>query len=60
MLTLIIIARILCPYFDAHQIIVLTYLSLQYVLESHDASSQMMKYAPKLSRNGVQFQPKVA
>ena len=37
-LTIITTARRLRPYFDAHQIIVLTYLPLRFVMQSPDSS----------------------
>ena len=59
-LTIIITARRLRPYFDVHQIIVLTDLPLQSVMQSPDSSRRMMKYALELSGFGVQFQPRDA
>ena len=59
-LTVIISVRRLHPYFDAHQVIVLTDLPLRSILQSPDASDRMMKYALELSGYGVQFQPRDA
>ena len=57
-LIIIIIVRRLCPYFDAHQVIVLTDLPLRSVIQSPDSFGCIMKYALELSSFGVQFQPR--
>ena len=54
-LAIIISACRLRPYFDAHQVIVLTDLPLRSMIQSLDASGRMMKYALELSGYGVQF-----
>ena len=48
----------MCPYFDAHQVIVLTDLPLRSVMQSPDSSGRMIKFALELSGFGVQFQPR--
>ena len=53
-------ARRLRPYFEAHPIIVLTDMPLRSTLQKPDASGRIMKYAIELSAIGVQFQPRYA
>ena len=48
-------ARRLRPYFEAHPITVLTDMPLRSTLQKPDASGRMMKYAIELSAFGVQF-----
>ena len=55
-LAVIVIARRLRPYFQAHSITVLTDMPLRSVFSKPDLSGWMMKYAIELSAYGIQFQ----
>ena len=54
---IVLSARRLRPYFEAHPITVLTDMPLRSTLQKPDSSGRMMKYAIELSAFGVQFQP---
>ena len=48
-LTIIITVRRLRPYFDTHQVIVLTDLPLRSIMQSPNSSGRMMKYMLEFS-----------
>ncbi|KAI5338104.1 hypothetical protein L3X38_017375 [Prunus dulcis] len=50
-LSLIVYARKLRPYYQAHRIIVVTKFSLRSILHNLDASQQLMKWAIELTSN---------
>lgn len=50
-------AQKLCPYFQAHQIIVLTNQPLRSILHKPDLSGRMLKWAIELSEYGIKYQP---
>ncbi|KAL2237494.1 UNVERIFIED_CONTAM: Transposon Tf2-12 polyprotein [Sesamum indicum] len=59
-LSLITAARKLMPYFQSHQVVVLTNHPLKQVLASPEVSGRMVKWAVELSEFGVEFQPRPA
>ncbi|KAL2228827.1 UNVERIFIED_CONTAM: hypothetical protein Sindi_1862400 [Sesamum indicum] len=59
-LSLITAARKLRPYFQSHQVVVLTNHPLKQVLSSPEVSGRMVKWAVELSEFGVEFQPRPA
>ncbi|KAL2245842.1 UNVERIFIED_CONTAM: Transposon Tf2-11 polyprotein [Sesamum indicum] len=59
-LSLITVARKLRPYFQSHQVGVLTNHPLKQVLSSPELSGRMVKWAVELSEFGVEFQPRPA
>ncbi|KAL2251529.1 UNVERIFIED_CONTAM: Retrovirus-related Pol polyprotein from transposon [Sesamum indicum] len=59
-LSLITAARKLRPYFQSHQVVVLTNHPLKQVLASPEVSERMVKWAVELSEFGVEFQPRPA
>jgi len=59
-LAVIITARRLRPYFQAHAVTVLTDMPLRTVLSKPDLSGRMMKYVIELSAYRVQFHPREA
>ncbi|XP_011101938.1 uncharacterized protein LOC105179973 [Sesamum indicum] len=59
-LSLITAARKLRPYFQSHQVVVLTNHPLKQVLASPEVSGRMVKWAVELSEFGVEFQPRPA
>ncbi|KAM2695949.1 hypothetical protein EV1_040390 [Malus domestica] len=58
-LALVISARKLCPYFQAHSIIVLTNHFLRQILQSPDTSRRMIKWAMVLGEFDISYQPKL-
>lgn len=54
------VAQKLCPYFQAHQIIVLTNQPLKSILHKPDLSGKMLKWAIELSEYGIKYQPKLS
>ncbi|KAL2237680.1 UNVERIFIED_CONTAM: Retrovirus-related Pol polyprotein from transposon 17.6, partial [Sesamum indicum] len=48
------------PYFQSHQVVVLTNHPLKQVLSSPEVSRRMVKWAVELSEFGVEFQPRPA
>ncbi|KAL5749566.1 hypothetical protein ACOSP7_024169 [Xanthoceras sorbifolium] len=59
-LALIITARRLQPYFQAHPIIVLTKHPLRQVMQKLEASGRMIKWSVELSEFEISFQPRNA
>ncbi|KAM2181844.1 hypothetical protein ACFX1Q_032409 [Malus domestica] len=59
-LALVMFARKLRPYFQAHFIIVLTNHPLRQILQSFDTSGQMIKWAIALDEFDISYQPKPA
>lgn len=53
-------AQKLCPYFQAHQIIVLTNQPLKSILHKLDLSGRMLKWAIDLSEYGIKYQPRLS
>ncbi|CAL2270892.1 unnamed protein product [Prunus armeniaca] len=58
--SLVIFARKLRPYYQAHQIIAMTEFSLRSILHSPDASQRLMKWAIKLSQYNLLYRSKTA
>ena len=56
--TLIISSQWLCPYFQAHSIVVLTDQPLKVILHWPDTSGRMTKWAIKLSKFDIQYHPR--
>lgn len=54
------VARKLRPYFQAHQIIVLTNQPLRSILHKPDLSGRMLKWAIELSEYGIKYQPRLS
>ncbi|KAM0991841.1 hypothetical protein ACFX2J_010099 [Malus domestica] len=59
-LALVMSARKLRPYFQAHAIIVLTNHPLRHILQSPDTSGRMIKWAIALGEFDISYQPKPA
>ncbi|KAM2336107.1 hypothetical protein ACFXTH_013453 [Malus domestica] len=59
-LALVMFARKLRPYFQAHSIIVLTNHHLRQILQSPDTSGRMIKWAIALGEFDISYQPKPA
>ncbi|KAK4392804.1 hypothetical protein Sango_2058200 [Sesamum angolense] len=59
-LALIVAPRNLHPYFQSHQVTVLTNQPLKHMLASPNASRRMIKWAMELSEHGIKFEPKPA
>ena len=59
-LALVMTARKLHPYFQAHSIIVLTNHHLRQILQSPDTSGRMIKWAITLGEFDISYQPKPA
>ncbi|KAM2591232.1 hypothetical protein TB2_043654 [Malus domestica] len=59
-LALVMFARKLCPYFQAHSIIMLTNHPLRQILQSPDTSGRMIKWAITLGEFDISYQPKPA
>ncbi|KAL0412009.1 UNVERIFIED_CONTAM: hypothetical protein Slati_3790600 [Sesamum latifolium] len=57
-LSLVIAARKLRPYFQSHQVVVLTNHPLKQVLANPELSGRMVKWAVELSEFGVEFCPR--
>ena len=49
-------AQRLCPYFQAHAIVVLTNQSLRAILHRPDTSRRLAKWTMKLSEFDIQYQ----
>ncbi|KAM2576034.1 hypothetical protein TB2_007783 [Malus domestica] len=56
-LALVVMARKLRPYFQAHTVIVMTQYPLQSILYGLDASQRVMKWALELGQYGLVFRP---
>ncbi|XP_059654497.1 uncharacterized protein LOC132301242 [Cornus florida] len=59
-LALVISARKLGPYFQAHTIIVLTDQPLRQVLRKPDTSGRLMKWSVELGEFDIQYKPRTA
>ncbi|KAL0307178.1 UNVERIFIED_CONTAM: hypothetical protein Scaly_1167900 [Sesamum calycinum] len=55
-LVLIMTARKLCPYFQSHQVTILTNQHLKHILASPNASERKTKWAEELSEHGIEFE----
>ncbi|CAL8153079.1 unnamed protein product [Prunus armeniaca] len=58
--SLVVSARKLRPYYQAHRIIVITEFPLRSILHSPDASQRLMKWAIELSQYDLLYRPKTA
>ena len=59
-LALSVAAKTLCPYFQAHPIIVLTNLLLRNTIHKPDLSGRKARWAVELSEFGIQYKPCLA
>ncbi|KAL0416230.1 UNVERIFIED_CONTAM: hypothetical protein Slati_3454900 [Sesamum latifolium] len=59
-LSLVIATRKLRPYFQSHQVVVLTNHPLKQVLANPELSRRMVKWAVELSEFGIEFRPRPA
>ena len=59
-LALVMSARKLHPYFQAHPIIVLTNHPLQAILAKPDLSGRLVKWAVELEKFDISYRPKMA
>ncbi|XP_012835110.1 PREDICTED: uncharacterized protein LOC105955856 [Erythranthe guttata] len=59
-LALITAARKLRPYFQSHQVVVLTNFPLKQIFQSPETSGRMAKWAIELSEYGVEFRSRPA
>ena len=59
-LALIVAARKLRPYFQAHSVVVSTKFPLKQVLQKPEASSRLAKWAIELGEFDIQFNPRIA
>ncbi|KAI5350635.1 hypothetical protein L3X38_003526 [Prunus dulcis] len=59
-LVLVVSVRNLRPYYQAHQVIVMTNFLLRSILHSPDASQRLMKWAIELSPYDLLYEPKTA
>ncbi|CAL2254005.1 unnamed protein product [Prunus armeniaca] len=59
-LALVVSARKLRSYYQAHRVIVMTDFSLRSILHSLDASQRLMKWAVELSQYDLLYRPKAA
>ncbi|KAL0458740.1 UNVERIFIED_CONTAM: Retrovirus-related Pol polyprotein from transposon opus [Sesamum latifolium] len=59
-LALVVAARKLRPYFQSHQVMVLTNQPLKHILASPNASGRMTRWAVELSEHGIEFEPRPA
>ena len=57
-LALVVAARKLRPYFQAHTVIVMTQYPLRSILHGPDASQRVMKWALELGQYGLVFRPR--
>ncbi|RVW15555.1 hypothetical protein CK203_077735 [Vitis vinifera] len=53
-------AQKLCPYFQAHPVVVLTDQPLRNILHKPDITGRMLQWAIELSEYGIEFQPKLS
>ena len=59
-LALWIAAQKLCPYFQAHPVVVLTDLPLQGTIHKLDLSGRMARWAMELRECGIQYKPRLS
>ncbi|KAI5354954.1 hypothetical protein L3X38_007849 [Prunus dulcis] len=59
-LALVVYARKLRPYYQAHRVIVMTNSPLRLILHSPDASQRLMKWAIELSQYDLLYRPRTA
>nr|CAN69864.1 hypothetical protein VITISV_032438 [Vitis vinifera] len=59
-LALLVTTRKLCPYFQAHSIIILTMYPLQSVLSKLDLSRWMLRWSMELSEYDINCRPQIA
>ncbi|KAI5351707.1 hypothetical protein L3X38_004598 [Prunus dulcis] len=59
-LALVVSARKLRPYYQAHRVIVMTDFPLRSILHSPDAPQRLMKWAIELSQYDLLYRPKTA
>ena len=59
-LALRVATKKLCPYFQAHPIVVLTDLSLRSTIHKPDLFGRMARWATELSEFGIQYKPRLA
>lgn len=57
---LIIASRKLCPYFQAHKILVMTHQPLRKAMGRPDAAGRMVQWAVELSQFDVDYKRKTA
>ena len=50
----------LCPYFQAHPIVVLTDLPLRSTIHKPDFSGRLARWEIELSEFGIQYKPRLA
>ena len=53
-------AQRLCPYFQAHPIIILTDQPLRSILHKPNLSKRMLQWAIELSKYGIKYQPRLS
>ena len=53
-------AQKLCPYFQAHPVVVLTDLLLRGTIHKPDLSGRMARWAIELSEYGIQYKPRLS
>ncbi|RVW61469.1 hypothetical protein CK203_032033 [Vitis vinifera] len=53
-------AQKLCPYFQAHPVVVLTDQPLCNILHKPDLTGRMLQWAIELSEYGIEFQPRLS
>lgn len=58
--TLVVAARMLVPYFQAHPMKVLTDLPLEKILQKPNTSGRLTKWAIKLSEFDIEYHPHAA
>ncbi|RVW61661.1 Retrovirus-related Pol polyprotein from transposon 297 [Vitis vinifera] len=54
------VAQKLCPYFQAHPVVVLTDQPLRNILHKPDLTGRMLQWAIELSEFGIEFQPRLS
>ena len=59
-LALHVAAKKLCPYFQAHPIVVLTNIPLRSTIHKSDLSGRMVQWAIELSEFSIQYKPRLA
>ena len=53
-------AQKLCPYFQAHLVVVLTDQPLRNILHKPDLTGRMLQWAIELSEYGIEYQPRLS